>query len=207
MIMAVSTSNSIWVSAEITDKGNIRRSIFEVQQNDTLSDLYEKFEEEENSDRRIVARMFDSKNTTVKRETPLNAPVSLLATFSTNSVQFEYIYDRDNSSTKAVENSNNAFQLMMKNAKTYIIPKTKDGTTAPDKLYNDLLELLNEEKVAWSSSLVKVGENFVGLLKDTLWHITCHFDFFKERGAMLDEMWYRYANRNDWKKKKIQNQL
>ena len=50
-----------------------------------------RFEEEENSDRSIVARVFDSKQTSVKRETPLNAPVSLLTNFSANILQFEYI--------------------------------------------------------------------------------------------------------------------
>ena len=51
--MAAGSSHSIWVSAEIIDKGNIRRSIFEVQPSETLSDLYQKFEEEENSDRSL----------------------------------------------------------------------------------------------------------------------------------------------------------
>ena len=96
VVMAAGSSNSIWVSAEIIDKGNIRRSIFVVQLSETLSDLYQKFEEEENSDRSIVARVFDSKHASVKRETPLNAPVSLLTNFSANSVQFEYIYDQGN---------------------------------------------------------------------------------------------------------------
>ena len=48
---------------------------------------------------------------------------------------------------------------MMKKATNYVIPKLKTGTTAPDKLFNDILELLSEEKVGWSSSLVKVGED------------------------------------------------
>ena len=177
VVMAAGSSNSIWVSAEIIDKGNIRRSIFEVQLSETLSDLYQKFEEEENSDMSIVARVFDSKQTSVKRETPLNAPVSLLTNFSANSVQFEYFYDQGNAK-KTVQNSNNGFQLMTKKATNYMILKPKTGSTPPDKLFNDILELLSEEKVGWSSSLVKVGEDFVALLKDTLWHIICHFDFF-----------------------------
>ena len=66
----------------------------------------------------------------------------------------------------------------MKKATNYIILEPKTGSTAPDKLFNDILELVSEEKVGWSSSLVKVAEDFVALLKDTLWHITCHFDYF-----------------------------
>ena len=94
---------TVWVSAELKDRGSIRRNIFKKPPGETLSDLYDKFDQDEKPERRIVARIYDNKKPDIKRDIPLNAPVTLLPNFSANSVQFEHIYNssvpQDTSST------------------------------------------------------------------------------------------------------------
>ena len=72
----------------------------------------------------------------MERETPLNAPLSLLSNFPTNSVQFEQIYYLCVAQEAPSTPSTNAFQMMMKKAASVSLPKAKIESTALDKPYN-----------------------------------------------------------------------
>ncbi len=122
-----------------------------------------------------------------------------MAEFACNSIQFELRNDETPEPDRNQPPS--AFESMMNREKEKVLPKNSDpATTEPVRIFNDVLKLLSENKVGWSPSLVDtVGKSFVQLLANTLWHITTHFAFFKERGASLDGTWDRFADRNNWR--------
>ena len=72
----------------------------------------------------------------MERETPLNAPLSLLSNFPTNSVKFEQIYDCSVAQETKNTPSTNAFQMMLKKATSVSLPNAKIESTALDTLHN-----------------------------------------------------------------------
>lgn len=195
----------MWISAEIIQSSSRKsRSIFECREGETVADLYARFHDRDLSRTNITASIFNSKAPLEKHDVPLNAPLKLLKDFSANSVQFQYMQE-DSAKLQLTSTPDstkkNAFEIMMAKSKQLCLPKSNEPRIERDKIYNDIIEYLKQKNVGWSSSIVEsVGGKFAKLLTDIMWHITSHFDFFKVRGAALDDVWLIFANRNDYKK-------
>ena len=57
-----------------------------------------------------------------------------------------------------------------------------DKLIAPQRLYNDIIDFLEEENVKWNASCIESGEKTVRVLRDVLWYTTSHHDRFSEAG-------------------------
>jgi hypothetical protein len=91
-------------------------------------------------------------------------------------------------------NHRSAMSVLIEKARTRGRPEKKTETNKFDKMYNNVLQYLEEENVSWSSATISTtGKKFVTSLVNVLWHITCHHDRFSERGALLPSFVERFA--------------
>lgn len=96
----------------------------------------------------------------------------------------------------------NAFSVLMSNEQ--LLP---EAILSPknnfDRLYNSLIDLMKENKLGWSRSLLtSTGCKFTKCLTSALWHVTCHHQFFKDRSAAIPDIFAKFSNMNDYAKKK-----
>ena len=129
---------------------------------------------------------------------PLNSPAAILCQqFRCNAVVFNLPAQSRPDSTAS--QSVNAFAVLMKNSTVlHSVSKIKT-TTAKDKLYNDIIDLLYSFGVQFASSNVhSFGKLFVRNLCDLLWHITCNHDYFSARGSPIPEIFQPFKDLNDY---------
>ena len=62
-----------------------------------------------------------------------------------------------------------------------------DKLIAPQRLYNDIIDFLEEENVKWNASCIESGEKTVRVLRDVLWYTTSHHDRFSEAGCRFPD--------------------
>ena len=73
----------------------------------------------------------------------------------------------------------------------------KEKLTKRDDLYNDVLEFLEKEGVAWYTSEVDgAGKRFVSALVDTLWYIDGHHDVFEKQSCKIPSVFTSFAGYN-----------
>ena len=101
-------------------------------------------------------------------------------------------------------NKNNAFNIMMKKATEMKLPdKFTSGDhvklIAPQRLYNDIIDFLEEENVKWSHTGMESGQRTVRVFRDVLWYLTSHHQKFAEAACKLPSKLHRFSNYNDWK--------
>jgi hypothetical protein len=94
----------------------------------------------------------------------------------------------------------------MSSAKTMKFPdkiSSDDKLMAPQRLYNDVIDVL-EEGVKWVASCIQSGERTVKVLsqRDVLWYTTCHHDRFSEAGCRFPDKLKRFSGYNDRKGRK-----
>jgi hypothetical protein len=79
----------------------------------------------------------------------------------------------------------------MSSAKTMKFPdkiSSDDKLMAPQRLYNDVIDVL-EEGVKWVASCIQSGERTVKVLsqRDVLWYTTCHHKMMKRNFVFLQK--------------------
>jgi hypothetical protein len=78
----------------------------------------------------------------------------------------------------------------MSSAKTMKFPdkiSSDDKLMAPQRLYNDVIDVLEEEGMKWVANCIQSGERTVKVLRDVLWYTTCHHDRFSEAGCRFPD--------------------
>lgn len=84
------------------------------------------------------------------------------------------------------QNQPNAFSILMKNSSKPLLPQHRTEYTNNDKLYNEIVEVFQAEKVGWTgSSHDTIGKKFVNCLTDALWYIDPHLSTFSARSYHL----------------------
>ena len=120
-------------------------------------------------------------------------PVAVMKSFSCNSVKF--VVRRQSATRVSVpsafdrltQSSRDSFKrnkLPDKNVRSGVLP-------ADDKLFNDIVDVLQNENIGWTASSVASGHKHVFVLSRALFYMDVYRDQFKERGihfpAFLDE--------------------
>lgn len=131
----------------------------------------------------------------------LEAPVSLCKQF--NAYKITLVLRRTKSVATQVPKTN-ALNLIMKSGNEIIFPeRIKNVKKSSDKLTNSLISYFEENGLGWQRSILKTtGTPFVKTLSSLLWHITCHFDHFESRAAIIPAEFHKYRDLNDYKSKK-----
>ena len=174
---------SLWVAVKV--QRNSTQSLnmaYEVQTNATFGELAQRISDIcENEEVKVE---ISSINKQFKMSVTMNSPLYLCEQFNASVVTY-FVLSNELSATKT-EPKRNTFAMMMASTSTMRVPAKKD-TPAPtnfDRLYNNIIDFLEEQNVKWSPSIINTtGVEFVKCLTSVLWHITCHRDVFEERAA------------------------
>lgn len=111
----------------------------------------------------------------------------------------KFVVDDGGQVPSTVRASGCAFQVLMSAQHVQSLPKRieKDKMTKRDDLYNDVLEFLEKEDVAWYRSEVDgAGKRFVSALVDTLWYIDGHHDVFEKQSCKIPGIFTSFAGYN-----------
>ena len=138
-----------------------------------------------------------------KMEVRLETPVAVCSQFTAFMVEFTV----QAKETTALPDSVPAGQrsltsVLMSNTNKRGRPAKKSVNNNFDKLYNHLIDYLEENNISWSTSVISTtGKKFVSSLASLLWHITCHHNRFRERSASLPDFVEKFADYNDFAQK------
>ena len=134
-----------------------------------------------------------------KMNVDLDTPVVICTQFSAFSIEF--IIEAPEKMVQDPEK--NYMTVLMGSAKNRYTPNKVKENNNYDKLFNLLIAYLKGDEVNWSPTIVSLtGDKFVKSLLGLLWHITCHYDCFLERAAVLPSFITNlFANHNDHTKK------
>ena len=74
-----------------------------------------------------------------------------------------------------IQNRLNAFNILMRNASKPLLPQHRTEYNNQDKLYNEIIEVFQAQKVGWTGGLHDtIGAKFVNCLTNALWYINLH---------------------------------
>lgn len=169
---------------------------YEVQPTNSFGDLSQRLTGLQ-EDERILKIEVKSNTSNFKMEVNVDTPIAICNQFSAYIVEF-FVENQEVVHVPAPANQRSATSVLMGAAMTRGRPPRKMETNNFDKLYNDILQYLEEKNISWSSSVVSTtGKKFLKSLTDLLWHITCHHDKFSERAAPLPSFVVeKFANYN-----------
>lgn len=82
-----------------------------------------------------------------------------------------------------------------------LISHSRTGTKASDRLYNDVLEVVQEEGVGFNAQQVDtIGKNIISTITDSLWYLDTQHAKLKNRGIQLPQLFQRFQGYNDCEK-------
>ena len=93
----------------------------------------------------------------------------------------------------------NAFEIMRKSQQELSnrrLPQRLSERTKKDKLFNDLLNLLETKKWEWAPDGVESGRVFLTTLTNVLWYLDGHHDTLSRRGLQVPELFSPYQGYN-----------
>lgn len=93
----------------------------------------------------------------------------------------------------------NAFEIMRKSQQLLSqrrLPQRLSERTKKDKLFNDLLNLLETKKWDWAPDGVESGRVFLTTLTNVLWYLDSHHDTLSHRGCKVPELFSPYQGYN-----------
>ena len=124
-------------------------------------------------------------------QSPLDTPVEVMQAFDCNAVKFVLATNAQN---READRRPSVFDRMMDGsrsrfAKTHLLEKFSRpaGQTLPadERLFNDLVDLLDKQNVRWSAASVDSARQFVSVLSRALYYIDGHRERFRERHISL----------------------
>lgn len=120
----------------------------------------------------------------------------------------------DTGSSSSLQQLPNAFSVLLQAQRVLQrgingLPNKKEERTKKDKLYNDIIDLLAENKLRWTDP-TSHGAAFVKKLCDVLWYIDGHHNTLSERGVKVPTLFHRFKGYNmpecsKHRKRSIQN--
>jgi len=94
----------------------------------------------------------------------------------------------------------NAFTILMHNQRLLSqprVPEMLQVRNQKDKLYNDIIQMLNDEKLKFpASSVSSSGKNFVKTLSDLLWYIDGHQGTITKQGFPIPNCFLKFEGYN-----------
>ena len=117
------------------------------------------------------------------------------------------------------QNKLNAFRILMENSCKPLLPQYRTEYNNCDKLYNEIVELFQAQKVGWTGgSHDTIGKKFVNRLTDALWYIDPHLSTLNARSYHLpvlftqlktyqgDEIYNKFYNTSHHRKNPLSHQ-
>ena len=106
----------------------------------------------------------------------------------------KYILDHQDKSVSTV----NAFDILMHSQKQLskpALPRLLDERNGKDRLYNEIIHLLESKKLSWHGDTVNThGRHFVCTLTDVLWYLAGHHDTLQKQSMPIpDVFWVQHT--------------
>ncbi|PKC04345.1 hypothetical protein RhiirA5_379459, partial [Rhizophagus irregularis] len=84
------------------------------------------------------------------------------------------------------QNRESAFSILMQNSRKLLLPQRITEYNNCDRLYNEIIELLQDLKVGWMGGVHDtIGKIFVNRIKDAIWYIDPHHSTLNARSCHL----------------------
>ena len=92
----------------------------------------------------------------------------------------------------------NAYVIMMEAASKVVYPPKYDLVRRNNKfrLYNDIIQWLQNKKLGWDQGSLPYGNRFVSILTDTMWMLDCHRITLKEQNCAVPDMFDSFIGYN-----------